>query len=436
MHLKSSYILSADNWIEENIFNGVEEKSWYSCVYKQGPTSEWCVSADTSGKMTHVTVGGHDSWVMYGPVFLTRSFSEKFIEKIETYYRKPGAENYLWENVLMNEMQSFDLYINKQDSANVYEFETLEELRDFDPGYRSGLSNNYITLIEKIFNVKENEISNIKNQKAGMTNRSFTFTINNEEYIFRLPGEGTDKLINRRQEQEVYKAIQALDISDRIIYFDEITGNKISQFYPGAINTSATNREDVATSMGLLRKIHNSGIQVNHSFDIEKEISNYMVLCNKRNAIRFADNAETNNKMQALIKSVRDMNIPPVLCHIDSNPDNFIKLENGTIKLIDWEYSGICDPLIDISMYAIYSYYSKTEMDELLKIYLQREPSLSETFRLYIYAALGGYLWALWTQYKQSFGVEFGEYGMKMYRYAKDYYGYYLQLADKGQENF
>jgi thiamine kinase-like enzyme len=51
--------------------------------------------------------------------------------------------------------------------------------------------------------------------------------------------------------------------------------------------------------------------------------------------------------------------------------------------------------------------------------------------RLYAYAALGGYLWALWTQYKQSFGVEFGEYGIKMYRYAKDYYGYITKLNEE-----
>jgi thiamine kinase-like enzyme len=107
-------------------------------------------------------------------------------------------------------------------------------------------------------------------------------------------------------------------------------------------------------------------------------------------------------------------------------------LPDGSVRLIDWEYAGMCDPIMDISMYAIYSYYSQAEMDTLLRVYLQREPNANEKERLYMYAALGGYLWALWTEYKQSFGVEFGDYGMKMYRYAKEYYNHLQQARNIG----
>jgi thiamine kinase-like enzyme len=82
----------------------------------------------------------------------------------------------------------------------------------------------------------------------------------------------------------------------------------------------------------------------------------------------------------------------------------------------------MCDPLIDISMYAIYSDYNKDQADSLLEIYLKRVPAQHETIRMYAYMALGGFLWALWTEYKQSFGIEFGDYGLKMYRYAKEFY--------------
>jgi CTP:phosphocholine cytidylyltransferase-like protein len=426
-HLKNSYILSADNWIEESIFNSTEEKSWYSCVYKTGPTSEWCVKTDAAGRINDVTVGGYDSWVMYGPVFLSRPFSENFIIKIEEYYKKPGKENYMWENVIIDELSHFDLYINKQGSSNVYEFETLEELRQFDPEYDSRTPNTLIKTIGDVFGVKENEIVDIKNLKTGMTNKSFKFLIAGKPYIFRLPGEGTGELINRKQEREVYAAIKNLNISDEVVYFDENTGNKISLYYENARNTSAQNREDIGASMIVMRNIHQSGICVGHTFDIKREICRYLALCNERNAIRFADNEETYGKMMHLFELAKTINAPKVLCHVDSNPDNIIRLQDGSIKIIDWEYAGMGDPLMDIAMYSIYSYYSKSEMDKLLKVYLQRDPDISEVSRLYIFAALGGYLWALWTEYKQSFGVEFGDYGMKMYRYAKDFYSHLKQ---------
>jgi len=428
-HLKNTYVLSADNWMRENIFSAAEEKSWYSCVYKEGPTSEWCVRADERGRIAGVSIGGRDSWVMYGPVFLSESFSSVFAGKVEEYHRKPGKENYMWENVFIDELPCLDLYVNRQKSDNVYEFENIEELREFDPGYYDKTPNALINAIENVFGVQENEITCIKNLKVGMTNRSFGFSVKGKTYIFRLPGEGTEKLINRKQEREVYSAIGGLGISDSVVCFDENTGYKISEFYEGARNTDARNSEDVEKTMDALREFHKRGLEIGHSFDIGREISRYLVLCRGRNAIRYSDNDETLAKMRRLIALAKNMNGPQTLCHIDSNPDNYIRLEDGSVKIIDWEYAGMCDPLMDISMYSIYSYYSKSEMDKLLEIYLQREPAAEETVRLYMYAALGGYLWALWTEYKQSFGVEFGDYGMKMYRYAKEFYKH---LSDAG----
>ena len=123
------------------------------------------------------------------------------------------------------------------------------------------------------------------------------------------------------------------------------------------------------------------------------------------------------------------MYIPIVLCHVDCNPDNFLLLPDNTIRLIDWEYAGMSDPIIDIAMYSIYSYYTKEDAEKLLLIYKGSKVDNEEYIRLYGYMALGGFLWSLWTEYKQSFGVEFGEYGMKMYRYAKEYYSHIISMT-------
>ena len=49
-------------------------------------------------------VGGHDSWVMYGPVFFSKTFSEKFLPLLERYYHTPGTEQFYWENVLIEHL--------------------------------------------------------------------------------------------------------------------------------------------------------------------------------------------------------------------------------------------------------------------------------------------------------------------------------------------
>ena len=82
----------------------------------------------------------------------------------------------------------------------------------------------------------------------------------------------------------------------------------------------------------------------------------------------------------------------------------------------------MCDPLVDIAMAAIYSYYNETDVDRLIETYLDRAPSAEERLAVYSYVALGGFLWSLWAVYKSAIGEEFGEYTLIMYRYAKTYY--------------
>ena len=69
-----------------------------------------------------------------------------------------------------------------------------------------------ISTIAKVFNVSEDEITDIKILKKGMTNRLFSFICKSEKYIIRIPGEGTNQLINRENEARVYHTIKAKGI--------------------------------------------------------------------------------------------------------------------------------------------------------------------------------------------------------------------------------
>lgn len=52
--------------------------------------------------------------------------------------------------------------------------------------------------------------------------------------ICRIPGKGTDVLINRSNEYDCYMAVKDLHITEKIIYFDKESGYKISKFYDGS----------------------------------------------------------------------------------------------------------------------------------------------------------------------------------------------------------
>lgn len=420
--LDNTYILSSDNWIRENIFHTYEPDAWYSGVHMQGETSEWCLTSDKKGRITNICIGGADSYVMYGPVYFDRDFSRKFVPLLEEAYKRPGTENFYWEHVFMQNLEKLTMYIYKQPDEMVYEFENLEELRVFDAKYQNHSENEALERIASIFRISESQITGIRCLKSGMTNKSFLFTVDGKEYIFRIPGPGTEQLINRSEEKAVYEAIKNLHLSDTIIHFDGENGYKISRFYENSRNCNPENWEEVESCMKVLAQFHQSGVTVAHSFDLRERISFYENLCSQNHAIQFEDYSEVRLHMTELLDRLDTMKLPKVLAHIDSVFANFLILPDNDIRLIDWEYAGMADNLVDPAMFSIYAYYEEEEADRLLLSYLGRTPSAGEYFRYYSYMALAGFLWALWAEYKISLGEEFGDYTLKMYRYAKSYY--------------
>ena len=62
------------------------------------------------------------------------------------------------------------------------------------------LKTDAIQVICDALSVSADDIVDITVLKKGMTNRSFLFSCKGKKYIMRIPGEGTDQLINRRNE--------------------------------------------------------------------------------------------------------------------------------------------------------------------------------------------------------------------------------------------
>ena len=73
-------------------------------------------------------------------------------------------------------------------------------------------------------------------------------------------------------------------------------------------------------------------------------------------------------------------------------------------------------------MFSIYSFYDREQIDNLIDIYFDSNCDKNTRLKIYCYVAIGGLLWSNWCEYKRTLGVEFGEYSLRQYRYAKEYY--------------
>lgn len=419
--LKNTYILTSDIYMKDNLYREFEAYSYYVSEFFEDSEGEWALELNRSNLITKVNpYGGKNVWAMYGPAFFTTDFSHKLSTLIDSYYNIPSYSQWYWEDVYMKNIDTLDIYARKVSKGSVVEFESVEELRNFDSNYLISSGSEVLDTIAKVFNASQADIVDIRTLKEGMTNDSFVFGLKGDKYVFRVPGRGTEQLLNRYQERDVYDVIKSLNISDEIIHIDPKKGYKITKYLSDSRILDAKNSEEVKKAMNIIRSLHNNGLKVDHVFDIEERIEFYTELCQKNDAVLFNDYEDVNLLIKEILKVKKTYDRPLSLCHIDSIPANFL-VQGDTISLMDWEYAGMADPFIDIAMFTIMEGLQDQEIDDLLEVYLERKPSFDEIQLVYIYTALAGFLWALWTQYKQSEGEDFGTYGIEQYRYARKY---------------
>lgn len=161
-YLKNTYICSADNYFTINPFTKENEESYYAAVYAHGETEEWCMQCDEEGYITEVTIGGHDSWYMLGYVFFTEEFSQKFLAILQREYHLVQTKDKLWEAIFAEHIEELPMKIKKYAESDIYEFDTLEELREFDNTFLLHSGSAVMQEIAQWLRCKESLIREIK----------------------------------------------------------------------------------------------------------------------------------------------------------------------------------------------------------------------------------------------------------------------------------
>lgn len=419
-YLSNTYIIPCDIWCERNPFHRNELYSWYMVSDEVDEES----SVRVNRKNELVSVSKEESGnTMIGIAYLTESDAMQVKEKIHTLCGDSKNDNAFWEAALY-EKEKMIITARVVRASEVVEINTYEQLRELD-SHSNQLKTDAIVIAANALSVESKDIKDITVLKKGMTNRSFLFACDEKRYIMRIPGEGTDQLINRAEEAAVYEQIAKEKICDNIIYINPQNGYKITEYIENARNCDCMNEDDLKKCMKKLREFHQKDLVVEHEFNIFKQIEFYESLWNGNKSV-YRDYLKTKEKVLSLKSYIENNVDKKVLTHIDAVPDNFIfaQNENGEeeIRIIDWEYAGMQDPHVDVAMFCIYALYEREQVEQLIDIYFENNCPRNTRIKIYCYIAACGLLWSNWCEYKRNLGVEFGEYSLRQYRYAKDYY--------------
>jgi len=292
----------------------------------------------------------------------------------------------------------------------------------------NGIEAGTVRLVRQILSdiLPETVFTEIFLLKGGMTNRTFVLRCENASYLLRLPGAGSEYIVNRVHEKAVYDSLRGNDITEEVLYINAENGIKISGFLEDYHVCDSRNRAEVGRCIRKMKAFHALQLRVPHTFDVFEEIGKYEQKAGDFSD-RFADCRETRANVLSLKNLIEADKREACLCHIDANQDNFL-LNADDVRLIDWEYAGMSDPYIDVAMFGIYAGYEKDDADWLIAEYLGAEDGPHTRMQVYAYMSAGAYLWVLWCEIKRASGTDFQEYEAVQYRLAKSFYQYAIEL--------
>ena len=223
------------------------------------------------------------------------------------------------------------------------------------------------------------------------TNRTYRIECGGEAYILRLPGQGTERYIDRTGEAANARAAASIGIAPEIIFADPASGVMVTRFIQGAEPLSPSrlrSRAELEAAVGLLHKLHTSALTFQGVMRLYPKMDEYLGLAA----------TPSLQQLRRAVEPLRGMLDPgwgpSRPCHIDPAPHNFIAA-GPAHYLIDWEYSAMCEPLWDLAGLSIEGEFDAGQDSAMLARYFgAAEPRWIS--RLFLYRLVLRLLAASW----------------------------------------
>ncbi len=430
--ISNTYICVSDDYFMENPFNQFEYRCFFSGSSTSEKTDEMYAITDSNNRITRLEKGLDGGRILLGHCFFDKQFSQKFFEIVNSLTNNGKYDKAFWEWLVKDYLNSFDNIYFKEFSPNtIFEFDYFDDLRKFDTNYLGYSHSDIMRNIKLIFRCDEEDIINFRNVSKGLTNKSFVFEINGIEYIYRHPGDGTESIVNRKNEKKSLVLAKQFGIDPTYIYLDVNEGWKISQFIADFREPDYNSFNDSKLIIKTLRKLHNLPITVDYGLDPIKDSIEIEKLLKQKDPNCFKPYQQLKENILKLYSLTENDGIEKCFCHGDTYQPNWMILPDNSVILIDWEYSGVSDPGIDIGYYIVDGQYDFQQAEQFIKEYLQQDYNPTTRLHYLCYISIIAYYWFVWALYRESCGASMPDALQCWLNEAIIYSDYVLDNLDK-----
>ena len=424
-------LIEGDTFFEKKVLEKlatVKDGNMLVATEESGSGDE-CFIESQSGFITKITKDRHRVCNFEGELLgISRLTYDTYRSMLAKW--KKSANSYLnYEHVLMDVTPPLErpfIYFKNLIWGDVdcpEDFKKLKEVtyrvlrRKEDPFDRENLLH-HLSVIFPGKDVSKAEIIKI----GGMSNKNFRVDFEGKSYVLRVPGPGSEGMVERSNEE--FNAMEGckMGVNPQIRYFNAKTGVKLADYIHNAetLNCATIQRHDNLRQIAeIYKRIHGAHVRLKNEFCVFQEIEKYDKLIAEHDAQMYEGWEVFKPQVIALEDRLNDLGVEICPCHDDAVPENFIKAEDGTIYLIDWEYSGMNDPMADFAALFVESDFPEEAREYFLSKYYDGVIPENTEEHILCYEILWDTLWAQWTVIKEACGDEYGSYGIDRYNRAK-----------------
>ncbi|EGO87189.1 NTP transferase domain-containing protein [Clostridium botulinum C] len=127
--LEDCYIIEADVYMVTNYFKNDLKRSTYFCGIKENFKSEWKVSFDDNDRIKKIQVGPGTDYIQSGISYWNKKDCNIIRQKLEEIIKNEDFKNQYWDNIIINNMDKLNLYIEKINSDDWFEIDCIDDLK-------------------------------------------------------------------------------------------------------------------------------------------------------------------------------------------------------------------------------------------------------------------------------------------------------------------
>lgn len=265
---------------------------------------------------------------------------------------------------------------------------------------------------------------------AGLTNVNFRIAVGGEEFVVRIPGDGTHEYIDRRAEEVAARAAADAGVNAEVLFFDPADGLMLARFVAGSVTMTPErfqDRDAVARAARTLRRLHDHARPFASDFRLFPALDDYRRILERKGAPMpdgWADAEPFVAATRAALERTRSR-VRMVPSHCDPLSENFLDVSGaprgssggsasgeaapagGRMYLVDFEYAGNNDPMWDLGDLSVEAGFDSARDEALLRAYFEgsgERATASDAGRMQAFKAMSDVLWALWGMVQHADG--------------------------------